>query len=624
MEYVNHILFSYKFVNFIFFFNFVLYYKRGAKMSSRKKGRKGKKRQKLFKTIFFLSLLFVSFGILFFVYEKEDSVIKNKKTTVTKYLASDTNMVEIFELKIQETEEEQIKILEKKEELPRGMEVKETGTKMQYQDKTYSSIQIEGKKYYVEESNLVTNQEKVVLETIIYTRSATSIFENTTDFKINGFASKGSTLEVIGYDQIDEEGNVEYYYIKQGEIEGYVYGKYMSFTEEEARQNYMSSTYDPIHSKIANTYSGGEAIKLDFYPNEKPTFTNNKMPDSVYALYLNCGSNTIKNIDAYIEFAKSTKINAFVIDIKDNESPAYPAKTFETLSPTNYSHAINSYEDYKNAITKLKEAGFYVIGRITTFKDSFYVQDHPEDAIIDKNTNQPYLHNGSYWPSAYSRNVWYYTISLAKEAVEEFGFNEINFDYVRFPDRMNSVSNQVDLKNTYQEDKTEAIQRFAQYATDVLHELEVYVSVDVFGETTNGTYTTAYGQYWPAISNVVDVISGMPYPDHFSRGYYGIDKPWNNPYKLMKYWGTYAMDRQKETTTPAIVRTWIQAYDVMKYVDPNGLTYGANEIEEEIRGLYDAGLRGGYITWLSNSNLEKYKTQAPAFQIDYGKEYQNE
>ena len=92
----------------------------------------------------------------------------------------------------------------------------------------------------------------------------------------------------------------------------------------------------------------------------------------------------------------------------------------------------------------------------------------------------------------------------------------------------------------------------------------------------------------------------------------------------MKYWATYAMDRQKETTTPAKVRTWIQAYDVMKYVDPNGISYGANEVEQEIRGLFDAGARDGYITWLSNSNLEKYKTQKKAFEIDYWKEYQNE
>ena len=104
----------------------------------------------------------------------------------------------------------------------------------------------------------------------------------------------------------------------------------------------------------------------------------------------------------------------------------------------------------------------------------------------------------------------------------------------------------------------------------------------------------------------------MPYPDHFGAGSYGLSKPWNEPYKLMNSWARYAYDRQKQTTSPAKVRTWIQAYDVMKYVDSNGISYGAKEVEDEIRGLYDAGIKDGYITWLSNSNLSKY---------DYGKEY---
>ena len=76
------------------------------------------------------------------------------------------------------------------------------------------------------------------------------------------------------------------------------------------------------------------------------------MPEHVYSLYMNAGSNVIKNIDKYIEFAKDTKINAFVVDIKDNQTPAYPSEVMKQYSPTNYGKAINSYETYKEAITK--------------------------------------------------------------------------------------------------------------------------------------------------------------------------------------------------------------------------------------------------------------------------------
>lgn len=603
-------------------------------MSSNKKVRKLRnlrvksKRKKPVKKIGIGLILLVALFLLFFPEVSQKSANSLKNESKTMYLASSTNKVELFQLKELEVEGKETleKVLVQQEEVSRGKKVQvyEQDTSWKYEDDVYDLVLLDNKKYYVKKDCLVTDVRDIVLENTVFIRSTTSVLENIASSKINGIALKGEEIKVLGYDKIEEDGTVHLYKVQNQDSEGYVYGKYITYTKEEALKNYQADIYDPIHGKVKNTYDGGEALKLDFYPNEKPTFENNPMPGEVYALYLNSSSNTIKNIDAYIEFAKTTKINAFVVDIKDNESPAIPAKTFENLSPTNYSHAINSYEDYKEAIQKLKDAGFYVIGRITVFKDSYYVKDHPEDAIMNINSGQPYLHNGSYWPSAYSRNVWYYNVSLAREAVEEFGFNEINFDYVRFPDRMNSVGNTVDLKNTYQEDKAEAIQRFVQYATDILHEMEVYVSIDVFGETTNGTYTTAYGQYWPAISNVADVISGMPYPDHFSAYYYGIPKPWNNPYQLLNTWGRYAMERQNETPNPARVRTWIQAYDVMKHVDSNGLTYGAKEVEEEIRGLYGAGLRGGYITWLSNSNLEKYRTQVEAFQIDYGKEYTSE
>lgn len=597
--------------------------KRNRKVHSKKKGKvKNNNRKMLIGLLAILIIICLVCGGIYIINNKSSFSSPIKKKDKTMYLASNINTVELFRLETsvnEETDKEENKLISDKN-IVRGQKVIVKDKTIKHEDNNYYLVKIDENDYYVNADNLVDKDNEVVLEDKIYTRSATSIIDNS-DGKILDLASKGDELEVISYDELDEEGNVNSYKVKKGDIEGYVYGKYMSFNHEEAILNYQPEVYDPIHSKIKNTYDGGEAIGLDFYPNEREVFENNKMPDSVYALYLNCGSNVINNIDSYIEFAKGTKINAFVVDIKDNETPAYPAKVFESLSPTNFSHAINSYEAYKNAITKLKDNGFYVIGRITVFKDSYYVTDHPDTAILNKNTNGPYLHNGSYWPSVYNRDVWYYNVSLALEAVREFGFNEINFDYVRFPDRMNSVSNIIDLKNVYNESKAQAIQRFVQYAKDRLHEENTYVSVDVFGETTNGSYTTAYGQYWPAISNEADVISGMPYPDHFGAGYYGLAKPWNEPYKLMNYWGRYASDRQKETPTPARVRTWIQAYDVMKYVDSNGIRYGAKEVEDEIRGLYDAGLDGGYITWLSNSSLDKYRQQAPAFSIDYGKEY---
>lgn len=584
-------------------------------MSKKKNKRnKNKKKNYCIKVIVCL-IIFGILGCLGWYLYNEDNYLEI--TYEEMYVASDKEKVIIYKL----VSDEEVKKLVEDNSLYRGNEVSVSNEIVTYEEVVYSKIKIDDVEYYINRDNLVSDKDDIVKEEYVYTRVATSIIESVDDIKINGLAKKGDRLEVVGYDYVDEYGNVNMYKVSNDEIDGYVYGKYMVDNEDEALGNYNSEVYDKIHGNVKNLYGGGDAIKLDFYPNEKVNFLDNVMPSSVYALYLNCSSDVINNIDSYIEFARDTEINAFVVDIKDNGSPAYPADIFKKISPTSYDRSINSYDSYKEAITKLKDAGFYVIGRITVFKDTYYIKDNGEDAIINKNTGEAYLHNGSYWPSAYDRDVWYYNVMLAKEAVEEFGFNEINFDYVRFPDRMNSVKDIVDLGNIYNEDKVEAIQRFVQYAKDVLHGINTYVSIDVFGETTNSTYTTAYGQYWPAISNEADVICGMPYPDHFSANSYGIAKPWNNPYLLMKYWGSYAYDRQQEIETPARVRTWIQAYDVMKSVDSNGISYNAKEVEDEIRGLYEAGLDGGYITWLSNSSLEKYNKQKEAFKIDYRKEY---
>ena len=106
----------------------------------------------------------------------------------------------------------------------------------------------------------------------------------------------------------------------------------------------------------------------------------------------------------------------------------------------------------------------------------------------------------------------------------------------------------------------------------------------------------------------------MPYPDHFAKGSYGINIPWENPYSLMLGWASSALKRQGEIPTPAKVRTWIQAYDAIR--SPY-ITYDETKISDQIRGLYAAGLTGGYITWNAASSLSKYEAISGAFSKEY-------
>ena len=481
-------------------------------------------------------------------------------------------------------------------------------------EQEYSQVKYDKNEYYILSSNLVDDINDAVLEKEMYVRTSVTLYENLESIKIKELVEKGEKLEVLGFNSINDDGSVDMYKVKYNEQEGYVYGKYLVNNYEESILNYDEEGIYQIHKKRGDSWGGGDAGTLDYYPYEKPKFENNVMPSEVRSLYMDASA--VSNVDEYIKLAKESGINAIVVDIKDG-IVAYPANAMKEYSITNYNRAINSYEEYKNAIKKIKDAGLYVIGRITTFKDSNYATDHPEDTILDTATGKSYNHDGSYWPSAFSRDVWEFNVSLAIESVKEMGFNEIQFDYVRFPDRVQSLekAGKIDYNNTYNESKAQAIQRFVMYACDEIHKYGAYVSIDVFGEAAH-TYVTPYGQYWPAISNVADVISGMPYPDHFGKYDYNFKEPvWTIPYDLLYKWGNeFVVNRQKEIPTPAIVRTWIQAYDAIK--DPK-VIYDADMVSKEIQGLYDAGLTGGFITWNGSSSLTKYKEISSAF----GKEY---
>lgn len=516
------------------------------------------------------------------------------------YISSTTNSVQLYSYN------EESEKMEETEIIYRGTKVKSKDQKKIIGDISYVEITIEEKKYYINEINLTEDEKNIVLEKEKYVRTSATIYQNEQDYKIASFVKKGNKIDILGYDKIDEQGLVNMYKIKYEDMEGWVYAKYLVDTENEAKENYNENGIYDIHKdrKYSRELYGGKASTLDYYPYEKPEFKDNPLLKNAKAMYLNAGANVISNIDKYLEIATSSSVNAIVVDLKDG-ALAYPMEIAKEYSMTAYNTAINSYDDYKNAIDKIKNAGIYVIGRIVVFNDSHYGKDHPEDCI-DSPVSQ------RLWPSAFSRGAWEYNVALAKQAIDDMEFNEIQYDYVRFPEDAYNMSqnSNTDFKNKYNEEKAEAVQNFLFYAADQIHKEGVYLSVDVFGECS-GTYVTSYGQYWPAISNIVDVISSMPYTDHFGRN---IDT-WTNAYQTVNNWAKGAVERQTEIPTPAIARTWITAYDT-PYWNPT-VTYDATKISDQARALVDAGLNGGFITWNSASNLNKYNQIKSAFSKDY-------
>ena len=518
------------------------------------------------------------------------------------YLAADTPSI------VLNSYDEETKKLTESKTLPRGTKVKSGFLTKTFDEKEYIEINYEDNKYYLDSKYLVTNKKEVIKEKTKYVRTSVTVYKNEKDSKIASFIKKGNMLEVLDYDNYDKDGIVNMYKIKKDDIEGWVYGKYLVDTEEDAKAVYNENgTYDKHKDrKYYFELYGGKASTLDYYPYERVEFENNKLLKVAKTMYLNAGGNVIGNIDGYLDIAKSSGVNAIVVDLKDG-ALGYPIEVAKEYSKTAYDTAINSYDTYKSAIDKIKAANIYVIGRIVVFNDSHYGKDHPDDCIYSPVSYRQ-------WPSAYSRGAWEYNVELAKNAIKDMGFNEIQFDYVRFPeDAYNmSTNSNTNFRNAYNEEKAEAIQNFLFYAADQIHKEGAYLSVDVFGECSS-EYVTSYGQYWPAISNIVDAISSMPYTDHFDR----TPARWYNPYQTVYNWATGAAARQTEIPTPAVARTWITAYDT-PYWDPV-VVYDASKISDQAQALVDAGLDGGFITWNSASSIWKYNQIKDAFNKDYKK-----
>ncbi len=527
-----------------------------------------------------LVLLILGGAGAYYFYDKEQKRLNETKTV---YLGSDRETLTVY------TEE-----MEEKE-FPRGTEVQLRFNKeVEKEEVLYNEFLI-GEEVFLAEKDrgiFYDDRSQTVLEKLMYTALPEVVYEEVGSVKIAGSLNGNEEVEVVGFHELRTDGSVDYYKVRKGNIEGYIKGDERHLQHVFHDLSYDGSIYDSV------SQNGGAASSVTYFP--KDVLEGKQMPDVAKTLYINAG--TVWQADEYIRIAQETAINAFVIDIKDTHIISYDSDVVREYSPSS-NEGVNTKEQFAECVRKLKDAGYYTIGRITVFKDPNYAADHPETVIMEN--GDFYYFNGSYWPSIFSRDVWEYNVALAKEAVEEFGFDEIQFDYVRSPEY---VPEGADMHNEYGETRVAAITNFIRYAVDVLHEAGAFVSIDVFGEIS-GDFVTAYGQYWEAISNAADVISSMPYPDHFAPYAYGIPEPWNDPYSLMYWWGSDAKLCQEKTYDPAKVRTWIQVYDSVSY----GTPYDTDMVLAQIRGLEDAGVNDGYITWNGAASVGKFDTVKEAF-----------
>ena len=306
-----------------------------------------------------------------------------------------------------------------------------------------------------------------------------------------------------------------------------------------------------------------------------------RTPEDITALYLPSHCFTERRIDEFVHYAKLAGINAAVLHVKDPHGRIrWQSNNMQAVAIG----AVASNGLVERALRQLKAQGFWTIAKLDVFLDHQLVSKHPEMGIIDIQSENPWSDKkGLYWANPFNQKVWEYNIALCKELVM-LGFDEIQFDYIRFPSDGNLSAIQYPL-NTGQLNKSQCIGKFLESAQAELKPTGATISVDLFGMVAWKTVDFGVGQLIETIAPHVDVICPMLYPSHFPAGFLGKKKPGEYPQEIMEL----SMKRMK-SRTDKIIRPWIQ-----------GFWYKPGDINAQLDGISAAGTTG-WSVWNPSGN----------------------
>lgn len=291
-----------------------------------------------------------------------------------------------------------------------------------------------------------------------------------------------------------------------------------------------------------------------------------------------------------IQLIADTELNAVVIDIKDYTGQI----AFKVSSPDliKIGSAENRIADITDLLDELHYQGVYIIGRVAVFQDPYLVKQRPDLAV--KRASNPAVVWTDWkkisWLDPGAIEVWDYTVAIATEAYK-LGFDEINFDYVRFPSDGDMTDIAYPISNDPKVPKSETLRRFFEYLHDHLaNNPKVPLSVDLFGMTMTNTDDLNIGQVLENALPYFDYVDPMVYPSHYPPTWRGFANPAMEPYKVIKF----ALDEGVKRTlaassSPSKIRPWLQDFNL-------GAIYTADMVKAEMQATYDAGLTS-WLLW---------------------------
>ena len=272
--------------------------------------------------------------------------------------------------------------------------------------------------------------------------------------------------------------------------------------------------------------------------------------------------NNAPNRSSIIEILSTTSVNTLVIDVKtDNGHILFDAEVDE-IALLNNERIKFSAEDLLE-LRKIKD--IYLIGRIVVYQDPLFAQTFPDEAVFDSRKNTPYSQNGQYFLDPSSKKVQNYIQSIAVQACE-LGFDEIQYDYIRYPDSSSRFM-LFDDEST-QENRVNNINTFLKESKRQLHEQKCLLSADTFGYILTNQQDGGIGQNLETIVESVDFISPMVYPSHYSDGSFGYQNPNKFPYEVITAALTDALERgiKSKQLRPFLQGFWHSTLDIQNNI----------------------------------------------------------
>ena len=308
-----------------------------------------------------------------------------------------------------------------------------------------------------------------------------------------------------------------------------------------------------------------------------------------------------------LDSAAGTEINTVVIDFKDDQGRITCPVDSPVVSEIG---ACRPYvQDMKELIASLKERGLYVIARVVAFRDPWLAEKKPEWSLHLADGSLYRDRQGMAWVDPYRKEVWDYLVEVGTEA-KEAGFDEVQFDYIRFSTEGTMRDVVFDEAVTGGRSKTDVITEFVKYAYENLASQGLFVSADVFGTIIGSDIDAqAVGQVYTEMAKHLDYICPMIYPSHYGPGNFGLEHPDTMPYEtvleaLKK--SQMVMDQAAEAdghvSSQAIVRPWLQDFTASYLGEGNYIPYGYNEVQRQIQAVKDAG----YDEWMLWSAANRY------------------